>query len=100
MGCSTKCFSGLANDERDYYKFTLTENGNVNLKLSGLTENAILSLLSSNGNQISQFTPFDKTDKTISQNLKAGTYYAYVYGTGNGTNYKLDASAISLGGIS
>ena len=92
-------FSGLANDERDYYKFTLTENGTVNLKLSGLTENAILSLLSSNGNQISQFTPFDKTDKTISQNLKAGTYYAYVYGTGNGTNYKLDASTISLGGL-
>ncbi|MDM3847921.1 MAG: putative Ig domain-containing protein, partial [Aphanizomenon gracile PMC638.10] len=94
-------FNGLAYDLDDYYKFTLAENSTVNLNLSGLSQDAnlYLYLRSSNGNVIQQSTLPNNVDENISQNLKAGSYYLQVRdgGSVNGTNYKLDASAISLG---
>ena len=95
-------FNGLASDRDDYYKFTLTENSTVNFNLSGLSQDANLSLLSRNGNVINNSIKAGNADENISQNLKADTYYLHISdasGSGTGTNYKLDASAISLGGI-
>ncbi len=95
-------FNGLASDYEDYYKFTLTENSTVNFNLSGLSQDTNLSLLSRNGNVINNSIKAGNADENISQNLKADTYYLRISdasGSGTGTNYKLDASAISLGGI-
>ncbi|MDM3855503.1 MAG: putative Ig domain-containing protein [Aphanizomenon gracile PMC649.10] len=92
-------FNGLATDDRDYYKFVLTENSTVNLKLSGLSQDASLQLFSNTGTNINNSFQPGNADENISQNLRAGTYYVQVNGGGNGTNYKLDASAISLGAV-
>ncbi|MDM3852567.1 MAG: pre-peptidase C-terminal domain-containing protein [Aphanizomenon gracile PMC627.10] len=95
-------FNGLASDYEDYYKFTLTENSTVNFNLSGLSQDANLSLLSRNGNLINNSIKAGNADENISQNLKADTYYLRISdasGSIIGTNYKLDASSTPLGGI-
>ncbi|MDM3855147.1 MAG: PPC domain-containing protein, partial [Aphanizomenon gracile PMC649.10] len=85
-------FNGLASDIRDYYKFTLTENSTVNLKLSELSQDASLQLFSNTGTNLNNSFQPGNTDENISQNLRASTYYLQVNGGGTGTTYKLDAS--------
>ena len=87
-------------DSLGYYKFTIAENSKLNIKLSGLSQNANLFLLNADGTQITQSSGFSgNADKNIVQNLRTGSYYFYVGGNGTGTNYKLETSAISLGPI-
>jgi hypothetical protein len=91
---------GIPYDGFDFYKFAITENSTVNLKLSGLSANANLYLLNKDGIQIINSTALENSDETITQNLIAGTYYIQVadYSTsGTGTSYQLEAQATSLG---
>ena len=104
-------FKDLANDYSDYYKFTIADNSTVNLKLSGLSEDANLSLLNSRGTIILSSRNTGISDENISRNLQKGTYYVQVdggyelfggFGTpgtsdAKGTNYKLDVTAVSIG---
>jgi RHS repeat-associated protein len=83
-----------------YYKFTIAENSKLNIKLSGLSQNADLLLLNADGSQVTgQSTAGGNVDENIIQNLRAGSYFFYVRGGGAVTNYKLETSAISLGAI-
>ncbi|NJN12549.1 MAG: hypothetical protein HC815_33155 [Richelia sp. RM1_1_1] len=93
-------FNGLVDDIYDYYKFDLAENSTVNLKLSKLSANATLFLYNSDGSRILESSNnLDNDDEVITRNLKAGSYYINVIdsSSGAGTNYKLEASATSLG---
>lgn len=92
-------FNGLAADSSDYYQFTLAENSTVNLKLSGLSQDALLRLFDSQGQFIELSANPDNADESISRNLRAGTYYINAGGGGQGTNYKFEASAVSLGAV-
>ena len=80
-----------------YYKITIADNSKINLKLTGLSQNADLILLNPDGTQIVQSAASGNVDENIVQNLKPGSYYFYVRGSGSGTSYKLETSAISLG---
>jgi hypothetical protein len=92
---------------QNYYKFTLSENSNVNLKLSGLSQDANIELLSSQGNTIISAANPGTVDETISKNLRAGVYYIRAsrgffgdpFATPTSLNFKLDASVTSLGAI-
>ncbi|NJN12741.1 MAG: T9SS type A sorting domain-containing protein [Richelia sp. RM1_1_1] len=92
-------FNGFVVDQNDYYKFSLAENSVVNLKLSELSANANLYLYNSDGSrQLAQSLNADNVDETINLNLKAGQYSLLISGGGsNGTTYKLEAKATSLG---
>ncbi|WP_035081228.1 PPC domain-containing protein, partial [Aphanizomenon flos-aquae] len=95
-------FHDFARDDTDYYQFTLAENSTVNLKLSGLSEDATLWLYDNQGSfvQLVQYsaTP-GNVNENITRNLRAGIYYAYVSNGGNITNYQFEASAVSLGAV-
>ena len=87
-------------DTEDYYKFSLTENSTLNLNLSGLTQNADLYLMDSNGSEITYSIQEGKTDESILNNLTPGTYYVRVntsyYSNGEDTNYNLKLSATAI----
>ncbi|BAY22674.1 YD repeat-containing protein [Calothrix sp. NIES-2100] len=93
-------FSGLAQDNYDYYRLQLTQNSTLNLSLSDLSSDANLYLYSIGGNYITASTAGGNTNESIIRNLTAGTYYALVQKSGSGgTNYKLQTSATGLGAI-
>jgi hypothetical protein len=85
-------------DTEDYYKFSLTGNSTLNLNLSGLTQNANLYLMDSNGYEIAYSYQAGTTDESILKNLTTGTYYVRVdnYYTGEDTNYNLQLSATAI----
>jgi hypothetical protein len=89
-------FNGLDIDYADYHQFTIAENSSVNLKLTGLSQNAAITLQDSLGNLIigSDNSP---ADKNVTQNLRAGNYYVFITNFGgNGTSYQLSSTAVSL----
>ena len=71
-------------DSKDYYKFNISENGNVNLKISANIEGSNYYLYDSNENEIWKKTAqyWDNNSKKLSINntiqLKKGTYYFLV----------------------
>ena len=94
-------FNNLVQDSSDYYRFELTENSTLNLKLSGLSGNASLSLFNSDFSRaVARSTNTGNVNEVINLNLKAGVYYTTVDGANNiSTTYQLEASAISLGPV-
>ncbi|MBW4507042.1 MAG: S8 family serine peptidase [Scytonematopsis contorta HA4267-MV1] len=84
-------------DTNDYYRFTLNETRNLNLTLNGLTGDANVRLLDSNGNLIIGSFNSGSNNETISRQLNAGTYFIQVVPTnGVNTNYNLNISANPL----
>jgi hypothetical protein len=83
-------------DNNDFYRFSLSNTSNFNLGLTGLTADADVQLLRSDGiSVITSSAQNGTTPETISsQPLSAGTYYirVYPYGGAN-TNYNLAVSA-------
>ena len=71
-------------DSKDYYKFNISKNGNVNLKISANIEGSNYYLYDSNENEIWKKTAqyWDNNSKKLSINntiqLKKGTYYFLV----------------------
>ncbi|QLE55646.1 pre-peptidase C-terminal domain-containing protein [Nostoc sp. TCL26-01] len=90
-------FNGLTDDNYDYYRLELTENRTLTLNLTGLSNDASLYLTNFNGNTLASSTTAGTANESITKNLTAGTYFAYVYkpGTG-GTNYSLQATSTAL----
>ncbi|MBE9228097.1 pre-peptidase C-terminal domain-containing protein [Phormidium sp. LEGE 05292] len=83
-------------DTNDYYRFSLSNNSNFSLTLNGLSADADVQLLDSNGNQIQTSALGGITAESITRTLNAGDYYVRVYPWGSGnTNYNLSLSAQS-----
>jgi nucleoid-associated protein YgaU len=87
-------------DANDYSRFYLPNTSNVNITLSGLSEDIDVQLLRDDGSFVDQSILGGDSDELISQVLDAGTYYVRVYpafGSAN-SNYSLSLSADSLSG--
>jgi Bacterial pre-peptidase C-terminal domain len=91
-------FHGLSQDTRDYYRFEVTENSAVSIKLSELSAYAYLELYNNDGTRQlgSAYNP-NNAGSTINRNLRAGVYYLLVSGSSSGTTYQLETSAIAIG---
>jgi hypothetical protein len=85
-------------DTNDFYRFSLSNTSNFNLGLTGLTADADVRLLDSNGNTIVSSTQGGTTSESISRQLNAGNYYIQVFPYSGSTNYNLSVSATASGG--
>ncbi|MBD2771641.1 S8 family serine peptidase [Iningainema tapete] len=86
----------VGSNDADYYRFTLGTINNFSLTLNGLTSDADVQLLDSNGNTIISSYNSSTLAETINQQLNPGTYYIKVYPyqqSGVNTNYNLTLSA-------
>jgi hypothetical protein len=81
-------------DSIDTYKFTIGDNRNLNLSLTGLSNNADIKLLDSTGREVAFSKNLASLDEVINLGDKpAGTYYAQVISVdGANTNYTLGLS--------
>ncbi|NJL78156.1 MAG: S8 family serine peptidase [Richelia sp. RM2_1_2] len=81
-------------DSRDYYKFNLDNTSDLNIVLDGLSADADLRLLSSQGNILASSVNIGTLDEKIAQTLVEGTYYLQVNSYNNSeTYYNLNFSA-------
>jgi hypothetical protein len=80
-------------DSNDYYRFSLGTTSNFSLSLTGLSADADVSLLDSNGGLITSSTNGSNISESITGQLSAGTYYVLVYPYSGSTNYNLTLSA-------
>jgi trimeric autotransporter adhesin len=85
-----------ANDNNDYYRFTLGANSNFRLALSGLASDADVQLLDSAGQIITSSTAAGSSPEAINRALAAGTYYVRVFPYIGSTNYSLSLTATAL----
>ena len=80
-----------SSDVRDIYSFTTHQVGDLRFRLKGLSNNANIQLLDSDGNIISgSYNSGTQDEFNTRQNLKPGDYYIKVYSNSPGTNYSLD----------
>ncbi|MEM9220183.1 MAG: pre-peptidase C-terminal domain-containing protein [Cyanobacteria bacterium P01_F01_bin.150] len=80
-------------DSADVFQFVLGDRQTVSLTLSGLTQNADLSLLDSSGNDLVISNNSNTVAESIIRNLEQGTYYIKVASSSaTGTNYTLTTS--------
>jgi Bacterial pre-peptidase C-terminal domain len=78
-------------DTQDYYRFTVAENGVLNVNLGRLSADADLELISSTGAVIASSRKPGTASDFITSNITAGDYYIRVYqGMSGDTNYNLD----------
>ena len=83
-----------ADDSDDYYAFTLDKPTSIYFKLSGLTENANMQILSGSGQSLKTSHESGVSNESVTMALPAGTYFVHVYFAGAvGTNYRLRLSA-------
>jgi hypothetical protein len=82
-------------DTNDYYRFSLGTTSNFSLDLTGLSADADVSLLNSNGRVITKSTNGGTSSESITRQLNAGTYYVRVYPYSGSTNYNLSLAAAS-----
>ncbi|NCQ90497.1 MAG: S8 family serine peptidase [Microcystis aeruginosa LG13-03] len=80
-------------DTNDYYRFSLGTTSDFSLNLTGLSADADVSLLDSNGSVITSSTNGSNISESITRQLSAGTYYVRVYPYSGSTNYNLSLSA-------
>ena len=80
-------------DSNDYYRFSLGTSSNFSLSLTGLSADADVSLLDSNGSEITSSTNGSNDSESITRQLNAGTYFVRVYPYSGSTNYNLSLSA-------
>jgi subtilisin family serine protease len=83
-------------DRNDYYRFSLGDTSDFSLNLTGLSANANVSLLDSNGRVITKSTNGGTSNESITRQLNAGTYYVRVYPRSGSTNYNLSLAAASV----
>ncbi|WP_147071152.1 Calx-beta domain-containing protein, partial [Microcystis aeruginosa] len=105
VGATASTFNDFVGnrDRDDYYKFTLTSDGRLDLKLTGLTANAYVRLLDSTGAWITGSFNDGIVDETIQKALTTGTYYVQVtpnvlpdFSGFQNTNYSLSLVATAL----
>ncbi|MGB3760369.1 MAG: S8 family serine peptidase [Rivularia sp. (in: cyanobacteria)] len=81
-------------DSEDYYRFNLADSSEFKVVVDGLTADADLQLLSSQGNILRSSVNIGTALEQITQTLEAGTYYVKVNSYSNSeTFYNLDLSA-------
>ncbi len=84
-------------DSDDYYKFNLAGTSEFKVAVDGLSADADLRLLSSQGNILASSVNIGTASELIAQTLEAGTYYLQVNSYSNSeTFYNLDLSASAL----
>ena len=95
IGATTSTYSDFVGttDTNDYYRFSLGGSSNFSLNLTGLSADADVSLLDSNGSVITSSTNGSNISESITRQLSAGTYYVQVYPYSGSTNYNLTLSA-------
>ncbi|QLE54146.1 S-layer family protein [Nostoc sp. TCL26-01] len=84
--------TGLVQDSSDFYKFTLTNSGTVNINLTPSSGNADLRLLRGNGTTLKDSFFTGTTPDVISSYLASGTYYIRAYTSLDTTNYNLQVN--------
>lgn len=84
-------FVGTA-DSDDYYRFSLIQGSTLNLALTGLSADANVQLLNSDGKIITGSYGAARSSEAITQALNAGDYYIRVYQFDGNTNYQLTVS--------
>ena len=80
-------------DTHDVARFTIARQIDFRLQLSGLSADADVQLLDSQGRTISSSTRGSNLSEDISRSLEAGTYFVRVYQYSGATNYDLTLSA-------
>ncbi|MDZ8055269.1 MAG: pre-peptidase C-terminal domain-containing protein [Aulosira sp. ZfuCHP01] len=80
-------------DRNDYYSFNLSTYSNFNLSLSGLTADANVQLLDSNGVVLQGSYNSGTTNEVINRQLTTGNYYIWIYQSSGNSNYNLNLSA-------
>ncbi|MGC9525407.1 MAG: pre-peptidase C-terminal domain-containing protein [Limnospira sp.] len=82
-------------DVGDFYNFSLAERSDVNITLDGLTGDANLSLLGTDGRLIDESQKKGKRNETIDAILQPGNYYIGIEPNGGKvkTNYNLGVTA-------
>jgi len=78
-----------ANDSADVYKLVVTDNTKYDIRLSGLTKNADVTLTDANGNALATTSGKAMSAKLITGKLTAGTYYLTVTAADLPTSYAL-----------
>jgi hypothetical protein len=81
-------------DSNDYYRFSLGTTSDFSLNLTGLSDDADVSLLDSNGSEITSSTNGSNDSESITRQLNAGTYFVQVYPYSGSTNYNLSLAAV------
>lgn len=93
-GSQTLTGSVSGADLSDSYQFTLSNPGNLRLRLDGLSTNVNLQLFNSAGVALRSSSASHTTAESIEANgLAAGTYYAKATGIEGSTNYKINLTA-------
>lgn len=85
-------FVGSA-DRDDYYRFDLTDRSRFELSLEGLSADADVSLLNSQGSTLASSTRGGNASESINRTLDGGTYFARIYRYSGDTNYRLTLKA-------
>ncbi|WP_428938143.1 PKD domain-containing protein [Fontivita pretiosa] len=81
-------------DRNDFYKFTVSSNVSIDLRMYYLRDNAELFLLDSSGTRLAESRNSGATMEQITKTLKPGTYFIRVVYTGTaGTPYRLRIAA-------
>ncbi len=83
-------------DTNDYYRFTLNRSSNFRLTLNGLSADADVELLRSDGSLLQSSLNARTNSEQIAQVISAGTYYVRVYPFSGTTNYNLTLSATAI----
>lgn len=81
-----------SDDPARYYKLNLKRSSNINLSLTGLTNNADLTLLNRKGKQLSRSKQAGNADESITRTVPKGTYYVRVANKNGNTRYRLSLS--------
>ncbi|AFY53483.1 subtilisin-like serine protease [Rivularia sp. PCC 7116] len=81
-------------DSQDYYRFNLSNSSDFKVVVAGLSADADLQLLSSQGNILANSINGGAASESINQTLETGTYYLKVYSYNSSeTFYNLKLSA-------
>lgn len=77
-------------DRNDFYKVRLNRKSSLELSLSKLSDKANIELLSQRGKILDRGGIGSKTQKTVNQELRQGTYYVRVFRQRGNTSYQLN----------
>ncbi len=79
-------------DANDYFHVQLSESGNLQVRLSGLSADADVAIYNRYGTQLAYSNHSGTSSESISRYLGAGDYYVRVYQYSGSTNYRLDVN--------
>ncbi|NJR40342.1 MAG: hypothetical protein HC781_17840 [Leptolyngbyaceae cyanobacterium CSU_1_4] len=90
---------GGRSDRQDFYQIDLATDGAIDLSLRGLRRDADLMLLNENGDELARSATNGRSNESIQQALKAGTYFVQVSPFSSRVQYTLAMAADSGGAI-